>query len=181
MSTRSARRKPRITSDDRTRRRRLLFRLGGLAVVVATIAAGITALTVADASGSSGWLLKCAYVDSAPDDPIVHAGMPGMSHLHDFYGNKSTTANSTYKSMTAAQSTCTSGDTAGYWTPALYRHGVKINPAGTLGKTKLREQVYYRANNISGKFTVTAFPADFRMVAGNSHATSAAQNPELGH
>jgi hypothetical protein len=164
----------------RTRRRRLRLRLAGIAALAAAVAATFTVFT-AQASSSAGWLLKCAYVNSAPDDPIVHADMPGMSHLHDFYGNKSVTATSTYQSMTRATSTCTSGDTAGYWTPALYRNGVKINPAGAYGKTKVREQVYYRANNLSGKTTIVPFPADFRMIAGNSKATTPAQNPELGH
>lgn len=160
----------------------MAFRTAGLVVALVTIAGGAAALSLsADAADSSGWLLKCSYVKSAPDDPIVHPGMAGMSHLHDFYGNKSTAAASSYRSMTAAPSTCTSGDTAGYWTPALFRNGVKIDPAGSYGKTTVREQVYYRANNVTGKKTVTAFPADFRMVAGNAHAAGPAQNPELGH
>ena len=189
----SRRAKPRIAppasadpaSSTRIRRRRLRLRLTGVAVLAASIAAAFSVFTFfsAEASGSAGWLLKCAFVSSAPDDPIVHAGMPGMSHLHDFYGNKSTKAMSTYHSMTQAPSNCTSGDTAGYWTPALYRNGVKINPAGTSpdGKTKVREQIYYRANNLATGTKITPFPADFRMVAGNAKAASPAQNPELGH
>ena len=107
----SRRGKPRIASADaatrtQIRRRRLRLRLTGVAVLAATIAAAFTVFTffTAEASSSAGWLLKCAYVNSAPDDPIVHAGMPGMSHLHDFYGNKSVTASATYKSMTQSSS-----------------------------------------------------------------------------
>src|SRR5215216_5502680 len=49
----------------------------------------------------------CRYSHSAPDDPIVHPGMPGMSHLHDFFGNVTTNADSTYDSLLGQETTCT--------------------------------------------------------------------------
>jgi Domain of unknown function (DUF1996) len=136
--------------------------------------------TASSASVDGGWLLKCAYSHSLPDDPIVFPGLPGASHLHDFLANTTADANSTYGTMTfnSATTTCaaSTGDTSGYWAPALYRNGVKIDPAGT----SVREQFYYRKNNLQAGTIIRSFPPNFRMLTGNMHATSEADNPYLG-
>ena len=41
------------------------------------------------------FVVECGYSHSAPDDPIVYPGQPGMSHEHDFFGNVTTDADST--------------------------------------------------------------------------------------
>ena len=67
------------------------------------------------------FLVHCGYSHTLKDDPIVYPGQPGASHTHDFFGSTTTNANSTDASMIASGSTCNiAGDTAGYWTPALY-------------------------------------------------------------
>ena len=55
------------------------------------------------------------------DDPIVYPGQPGKSHLHQFYGNTSADANSTYSSLRASgESTCMSPlNRSAYWMPAM--------------------------------------------------------------
>ena len=55
------------------------------------------------------------------DDPIVYPGQPGKSHLHQFFGNTKTDANSTYASLrTTGESTCNNKlNRSGYWTPAM--------------------------------------------------------------
>jgi hypothetical protein len=55
------------------------------------------------------------------DDPIVYPGQPGASHLHQFYGNTTVDANSTYSSLRQnGSSTCMSPlNRSGYWMPAL--------------------------------------------------------------
>jgi hypothetical protein len=121
-----------------------------------------------------GWLIRSVdsgantYTGSRNDDPIVFPNQPGASHLHDFFCNAQTTASSTYLQMVGATTVCPSGDAAGYWAPALYKNGVKVNPAGA----GVREQIYYRANNITAAVRITPFPAGFMMVVGDSHATS---------
>ena len=45
------------------------------------------------------FLVECDYSHMAEDDPIVYPGAPGASHLHVFFGNTSTNANSTVKSL----------------------------------------------------------------------------------
>jgi Domain of unknown function (DUF1996) len=112
-------------------------------------------------SSSAGWKMECSFSHSSPDDPIVSTA-PGASHMHDFMGNLKANAKSTYNSMLTGGTSCgIPEDTAGYWTPALYKNGVKINPSTT--------HIYYRRD---GTGNVTAFPADFRMIAGNHLAAS---------
>jgi Domain of unknown function (DUF1996) len=145
-------------------------------LVPAILLGALFAVPATSQASSPGWKLKCALAKSLPDDPIVHPGMPGMSHLHDFFGNTSVNATSTYQSMRAATTTCPVGDTAGYWVPAVFRNGVKVAPAGD----GVREQIYYRANNLAPGTHIEPFPPDLRVVAGNSHATSISENPKLG-
>ena len=152
---------------------RTLWRVLLLSVVVLGT---LLAIPAPSQAASSGWLLKCGLARSLPDDPIVHPGMRGMSHLHDFFGNTSIDATSTYQSMRAGGTTCPAGDTAGYWTPALLRNGVRVSPAGQ----GVREQVYFRANNLAAGTHIEPFPPDLRMIAGNSRAKSPSENPKLG-
>jgi hypothetical protein len=86
-----------------------------------------------------------------------------MAHLHEFFGNTSTNAASTYASMLKATTTCPfTGDTGGYWVPALYTSsGQRVVPR--------RMTVYYRDRPQESK-PVTPFPPDFRMIAGSPTA-----------
>ena len=139
------------------------------------IAVALLSLVMAGAAvASDGWLIRSSnsgastYTGSRPDDPIVFPGKPRATHMHDFFCNKATTAASTYKQMIVAGTSCPSGDTAGYWAPALYKNGVKINPSGR----GTRQQLYYRDNNLKSGTKITAFPPNFKMVAGDQRATS---------
>lgn len=55
------------------------------------------------------------------NDPIVYPGQTGRSHLHQFFGNTSTDANSTYETLrTNGQSTCNNAlNRSAYWIPAM--------------------------------------------------------------
>src|SRR5436190_3915453 len=80
----------------------------------------------------------CDFSHEAPDDPIVKPNQAGASHLHQFFGNATTAAASTYDSLRAGGTTCrASQDASGYWVPALYKDGAEIQPTSM--------KVYYRA------------------------------------
>ena len=120
---------------------------------------------------SPGWITECTYSHTNNDDPIVYPNQPGRAHTHDFFGARTTNHASTYGTMIASQTTCgTPQDRAGYWAPALYRNGVKVNPAGS----KLDQKFYYRDGHYASGATVEPFPVGFKMVQGYMHATSVA-------
>jgi Domain of unknown function (DUF1996) len=103
--------------------------------------------------------IECGASHHAADDPIVFPGRPGAAHLHEFFGNTSVHASSTYAAMLGKPTTCPfRGDTAGYWAPALHDSSDRRIPAR-------RMTVYYRDRPQESK-PVTPFPPDFRMIAG---------------
>jgi hypothetical protein len=105
----------------------------------------------------------CAPSHVAMDDPILHPGMPGMSHSHEFFGNTTTSAASTYVSLRAGSTTCDRpGDTAAYWVPSLLSHGVRVPPAFAFA--------YYLRAGKPGK--LAAPPAGLKVIAGDAKATA---------
>src|SRR3546814_9394577 len=77
--------------------------------------------------------VECGWSHTATDDPIVHHGHPGRSHLHDFFGNTATDARSTPESLVGGDTTCQNKlDTAAYWAPALLRDGEALRPTGSV-------------------------------------------------
>lgn len=105
-------------------------------------------------------ILRCTPNHTAFEDPIVSPGVFPTAHMHEFSGNTSTGKDSTYESMTAADSTCRlSADTAGYWQNMLVR------PDGT-PQPSIFTFAYYKidANDV-------AFAPDFRLVFGGDTRT----------
>jgi hypothetical protein len=138
----------------------------GLAVSTAALTAASQAL-----ADSPGWITQCPYSHTNNDDPIVYPGQPGAAHTHDFFGARTANHASTYSSMVSGATTCgTTEDKAGYWVPALYKNGVKINAAGSGTK----QRFYYRDNHHAAGASVEAFPPNFKMVQGAANATSLA-------
>jgi hypothetical protein len=161
--------------------------LGLVAIVAAVLVAGLVSIPVQQAEASSpGWITLCPATHRRADDPIVYPRQPGASHLHQFLGNRSVTAYSTYSSMLAGSTSCgTKADTAGYWVPALYKNGRYVSPVGLLADgDATRSSFYYRADNVSASYRaahpVQSFPRNFRMIAGTAHAHSIAEQPKLG-
>ncbi|MGW6526201.1 DUF1996 domain-containing protein [Streptomyces sp. NPDC054962] len=103
----------------------------------------------------------CTYSHSKPDDPIVLPGLPGASHMHSFFGNKSTDAFSTPQSLLANTPTsCTPAkDLSAYWIPTLYEGDKAVEPEGMI--------VYY-GSRIDQPSATVPFPEGFRMIAGNA-------------
>lgn len=63
----------------------------------------------------------CTPSHELRDDPIVHPGQPGKSHLHQFFGNTAADGNSTFQSLrTTGNSTCNNAmNRSAYWMPAM--------------------------------------------------------------
>jgi hypothetical protein len=106
---------------------------------------------------------SCAFSHMAMDDPIVYPRQPGASHDHSFVGNTTTNAFSTLRTLRAGSSTCKrDGETAAYWMPTLLLNGQMVPPAAAT--------IYYRRKTLA---PLRAFPAGFKMIAGDRHATAA--------
>ena len=107
--------------------------------------------------------VECDLSHRAQVDPIVFPGQnPAIQgHMHDFFGNISTNANSTYTSMLAGNSNCSdSRDKAGYWAPTLYKNGQPV-PVET--------SIFYYRNRPVEYSQVVAFPPNFKMIAGGAN------------
>jgi Domain of unknown function (DUF1996) len=146
-------------------------------LLLAGLVIGFTAQTsTAFEATDDGWIVECPYSHSLPSDPIVYPGLPGAAHDHDFFGAEDADAFSTADSMRRGGTRCgLAADTAGYWLPALMRDGRVIRPEGA-GTEQL---IYYR-NDLDPSERIHVPPPGLRMVAGNSHAKTEAQNPLLG-
>ena len=115
----------------------------------------------------------CQFSHMAFDDPIVYPGQPGKSHLHAFFGNTGTNANSTASSIAnTGNSTCRGGtiNRTGYWAPAMIDtgNGVPVKPDLLI--------VYYK----TGYYGITPsqvqpMPQGLRMIGGDSSASAPVQ------
>jgi len=157
---------PRVGRDHR------LIASGSSPLLIALLVAALVtpgAVAAAEPRAAGGplhdgiFLSVCAPSHAATDDPIVHPGDSGASHQHEFFGNRTTDADSTYSSLRAGGTTCRiAADTAAYWVPALYDDGQRIAP--------LKVNAYYLRGG--GRGPVAAFPAGLKVIAGNSGATT---------
>lgn len=143
-----------------------------VALLLSLILGSIGALVLAGPASAirqGAFSVGCDWSHSLNDDPIMHPGDPGGSdHRHAFFGNKSTDANSTRRSMLHAGTTCgEKGDTAGVWAPtAIFRGRPFSEP---------RERTYYfRPDQPMGTLA-----SNIKIVGGNMDANSPAQNPWL--
>jgi hypothetical protein len=141
---------------------------------------GLAAVPAAQASPGDGnnvfWQMLCTVDHFGANDPIVFPGQPGVSHMHSFFGNSTTNANSTGASLLGSAGSCGRGmqssDHSGYWIPSLY----KLNADGSHTLVTSGDQemfIYYRRAGGPTGPKVTPFPTGLAIVAGNSRATSA--------
>lgn len=118
-----------------------------------------------NSKGAPLFASHCPYSHSRPDDPMVYPRQPGASHLHDFFGNKGTDANSTDDSLrSSGATTCTNfrGDSAAYWVPALYENGRRVEPASL--------NAYYTAGGKDHRM-IEPFPRGLKMLIKDAEAT----------
>ena len=129
-----------------------------------------TRASVTDPNDNRGnFSVACAYSHSRADDPIVYPGQPGASHLHDFFGNRTTMAYSVNETNRVPATTCTLlSDASAYWAPTAFMPGRQVKPR--------RVAVYYFG---LAKGTVATIPAGLQMISGDKEAVDAARNPRV--
>lgn len=110
----------------------------------------------------SEFIVRCPFSHRARNDPIVFPGQPGAAHRHDFFGNRSTNASSTYRSLRRGRTTCElRADKAAYWIPTLYARDRATAPDLI--------KVYYTTRQ-ARLSAIRPFPRGLRMIAGDAHA-----------
>ena len=121
------------------------------------------------ASRSSRWSARWSH--AAPDDPIVHPGAPGRSHLHDFFGNVATDADSTRRGASLGRDTTLPE-------PARHRGllGAGPAPATALPVTPTGSVAYYRPGPGVDPASVRPYPAGLMMVAGDRHRRTSSRS-----
>jgi hypothetical protein len=108
----------------------------------------------------------CSPSHESYDDPIVYPGMPGMAHLHQFYGNTGANAYSTYTSLRkTGNSTCGLGNRTAYWLPAMMNGKGKVVRPDYISMYYKRVPVGHKSCTRSGKACVD-LPPGLRMVFG---------------
>jgi hypothetical protein len=109
------------------------------------------------------FVVECGFSHAAPDDPIVHPGHAGASHLHSFFGSTMTAAGSTADDLAAGLTTCDQQlDRAAYWAPALLDGGAAVTPTKAVA--------YYRPGVGVDPASVEPYPFGLAMLAGEPHA-----------
>ncbi len=104
------------------------------------------------------------------DDPIVFPGEVGGSHLHMFFGNTLTDANSTYNSLASSgDGTCQGGplNRTAYWVPTLH-------DGDDLVRVPQYSLIYYKSGPLHGQ-EIQEFPEGLRMITGNARAQNTNQ------
>jgi hypothetical protein len=133
-----------------------------IVVVFVAVAGEPTAAGAQGLDRKAGWVVRCSFVRHLRADPIVYPGRPGASHLHAFFGNESTDAYSTYRSLRRGATSCgLAKDTAAYWIPAVYDDGRRVEP--------LIAAFYYR-NRVAPASSVRPFPKGLEIIAGRADA-----------
>jgi len=132
-------------------------------VLLAMVGLIVPPSVAADSGAHDGeFFYLCEFSHRSRNDPIVYPRKPRASHRSDFYGNTTTDAYSTAKSLAAGDTTCrVLDDKSAYWFPTLMRNGEVQRP--------WKVHIYYR-NKVSA--TPQVFPLGLKYLAGNPKATS---------
>jgi hypothetical protein len=110
------------------------------------------------------FVVECGFSHAGPNDPIVHYGHSGRSHLHTFFGATVTDASTTADDLATSGTTCAQKlDRASYWAPALLDHGEMVEP--------LAASAYYRPGVGIDPSTVEPYPYGLKLLGGDQTAT----------
>ena len=126
-------------------------------VLIATLTIAIPNLARAAETKEQRFSVFCSASHTAMVDPIVAPG-GSSSHLHEFFGNRTTAADSTYEGMLDQPTSCQlRQETAAYWAPAVRTAaGARVDVRSDLA--------YYLAVGATRGDDITPFPKDLRII-----------------
>jgi hypothetical protein len=139
-------------------------------IVVAVLAAAVLIVVLAitprasarSSDHGASFAVRCDFSHRDKADPIVHHGHPDMAHSHDFFGNRSTDADSEYEDLLNTDmeppTTCRrfDQDKAAYWIPTVSWDGQELNSD--------RAVFYYRAGG-KNHTRIQPYPAGLKVIA----------------
>jgi hypothetical protein len=107
----------------------------------------------------------CDLSHRRADDPIVFPGQPGVSHSHEFMGNKTTDAASTVESLLAGGTTCDPvTDLSSYWVPTLFdAQGAAV---------AIEHATFYYLVHVDDASAVQPYPLGLKIIAGEAMAAA---------
>jgi Domain of unknown function (DUF1996) len=109
------------------------------------------------------FVVECRFSHAGRDDPIVHFGHPGRTHLHTFFGSTVTDASTTAADLAAGGTTCEQQlDRAAYWAPAMLDRGRMVVPTGAAA--------YYRPGVGVDPHAVEPYPFGLKAIGGDQGA-----------
>lgn len=150
----------------------LMLLLPGLSLA-APLIPEFTPTQVIDGGDVGIFNVVCDYSHTLADDAIVMPGLPGLSMIHDFFGNRGADAMSTASSLRASlMTTCTSPyDASSYWAPQLKRADGSIVMPSYI-------KVYYR-NEMPEQQAAVPVPMGLQLLAGNHHRPAGKYDPNV--
>ncbi len=129
-------------------------------VILGSIVPQASAVTSSAHDGEFFYL--CEFSHRSRNDPILYPRKPRAGTRSEFYGNETTDAFSTAKSLANGKTTCrVLDDKSAYWFATLLRRGKVVKP--------YKVHIYYR-NKVAA--TPQVFPFGLKYLAGNPAATS---------
>lgn len=112
----------------------------------------------------------CRFSHMNYDDAIVFPGQAGRAHLHTYFGNTLSAANSTGNSIfTSGNSTCDGGtaNRSSYWVPSVI-------DGSNQPVVPNQNMIYYKSGyqGVTPQSIATSLPIGLKIIAGNATATS---------
>ncbi|MFK7890189.1 MAG: DUF1996 domain-containing protein [Granulosicoccus sp.] len=127
------------------------------------------------AEQAHGTRVYCTVSHFSSDDPIVHPAQPSAAHLHMFWGNTQTDADSTANSLlSSGNASCEGGvnNKSAYWAPALFNDQDEVVLPESIF-------VYYKSFSHTAGFdrnTIMPIPDGLQMLANQQVPNSGPWN-----
>jgi Domain of unknown function (DUF1996) len=141
----------------------VIFGVAAAAACVVALLLWKAPVASAQDEGPTGrnFVVQCGFSHRAQVDPIVDFGQTKSHHMHDFFGNTTTNANSTYNTLLKGGTTCSKPkDTAAYWHPTVSW----TSNRGKVTPLKASQTFFYYRAGLKDPVSVKPFPPGLKIV-----------------
>jgi hypothetical protein len=141
----------------------VIFGVAAAAACVVALLLWKAPVASAQDEGPTGrnFVVQCGFSHRAQVDPIVDFGQTKSHHMHDFFGNTTTNANSTYNTLLKGGTTCSKPkDKAAYWHPTVSW----TSNRGKVTPLKASQTFFYYRAGLKDPLSVKPFPPGLKIV-----------------